>query len=302
MKRYIRTATLAAALAVAILATSCQSNDEQDSPVAVENIELNISTRAGGQTYSDGDITLGIDDGTTKHSLLFTSNNGSTWIYSGGASMPKILLTNGAKYPTYAYGTITTAYGSGTENIPASWCGEATAVVTDGVATFNLELTPVVARFKVTIMGSYGETGALTDAFMITPQVCMYGGNIGSPTWVIPVDPYTTARTANTSSDLLPYNYADAGGLSPAVYPGEKTITAGALLFTIDGSQDITPGTSPYKGKVFTVLAPADLTLVNGNQYEYTVRLTGGGEAVVETITVTPFDPQEPTTIDTTTP
>ena len=256
---------------------------------------LNISTRAEGkQAYTGGNITLTINVDGEEHTLPFRSLDGTkTWNYKGNGTLPHLPLTHGKEYPAYAYGSLTVPFGTGTEPIYASWAGNITPVVADGKAAVGIELTPVAAKFKVTLKGSYGEKTKDLPVFLVTPQVYMYEREAGFAVWNIPTDPYTTRRTLQIGSDMPGSNTHQGVYISEPYYPAGQVVKAGEPLFRISNTPLSTDPTSPYYGKTYYVSSPTDLTLVGGSVYNYTITLTGGGQAVIESVTIEEFEKLE---------
>lgn len=284
--------TLIIALAATLLA-ACTG--EPIAPPAEDQGQLttlNISTRAEGkQAYTSGEITLAINVDGEEHTLPFTCNDGQTWKYT--STLPYLPLTHGKEYPAYAYGWLGVPSGTDNEPIYASWAGIIAPVVADGKAAVSIELIPAVARFKVTLKGSYGEKTKDLPVFLVTPQVYMYEREAGFAAWNIPSDPYTTRRTLQIGSDMPGSNTHQGVYISEPNYPAGQEIKAGEPLFRISNTDPLTPATSPYYYKTYYVSSPTDLTLVGGSVYNYTITLTGGGQAVIESVTIEEFEKLE---------
>ena len=299
MKKKINLKTLLAALAIVLSATACQNTVEDVATLPADVITLNVGTRAGGQAYTSGDITLVIKVDGTEYELLFHSSDGQTWEYKGtGTTMPRLLLTNGKKYPAYAYGRLRVPFGTDNDYIYASWAGNIAPVVADGTATLSLELTPVVAKFKVTLKGSYGEKTEELPVFLVSPQVYQYKIDAGNAVWSTPTDPYTTPYTLAVGSDMFGYNTNQGVCISPAFYPSGQEVKAGEPLFEIYYNDPSDDSSSPYHGKMYYVSSPTDLTLVGGSVYNYTITLTGGGQAVVESVAIEEFERLDEVEVD----
>ena len=292
---------------IPFLLPSCSADAAGEAPEPAQELplQLQVSTRANageGVAYNAGNFTLVIKADGTEYTLPYMYD-GSIWYYyasPGAPNMPHLPLLNNKAYPAYAYGELRVPYGDGgyVETIPVAYTGTLTPAVTAGEATAAIELIPAVARFKVTLKGSYGEADSEMPDFVIVPQLYVFLTDANGIVWnTLPADPYTEPRTPQVNTDIWEYPYKDSGGLSRAWYPAGQTLAAGEPLFIIGGYN--LPATSPYHGKIYTIANPTALTLAAGHQYNYTVRLTGGGQAVIESVTISDFTDEDPIGIET---
>lgn len=293
---------------IPFLLPSCSADAAGEAPEPAQELplQLQISTRAeaGEATaYTLGYITLVIMVDGTEYTLPYRYINNS-WQYQttpDAPAMPHLPLVNNKAYSAYAYGQLGVPYGDGShELIPVAYTGLLTPAVTAGEATAAIEFVPATARFKVTLKGSYGEADSEMPDFGIIPQFYIIKEDANAiVVWNnLPADPYTEPRIPQVLTYILGYLYKDAGGLSPAYYPAKQSLAAGEPLFIIQGTGDL-PATSPYYGKTYTIANPTALTLAAGHQYNYTVRLTGGGQAMIESVTISDFTNELPTNLET---
>ena len=309
MKPIIQLSAILLMVIIPFLLPSCSADPAGEAPEPAQelSLQLQISTRANGGKgvayKANSNFTLTIKVDGTEYTLPYWYDGSSWYDATPGTLMSHLPLVNNKAYPAYAYGELWVPYGNSgnVEIIPVAYTGTLTPAVTAGEATAAIELTFATARFKVTLKGSYGEADSNMPDFAIAPQFYDYVTDANGIVWnSFPADPYTEPRTPQVSTNILPYSYKAAGGLSLAMYPAGQTLAAGEPLFKI-WSNDL-PTTSPYYSKEYTIANPTALTLAAGHQYNYTVRLTGGGQAVIESVTISDFTNEDPTAIETNKP
>ena len=290
-------------LLITILAlAACQSEAPEAGQPGFNVAQLQLTTTlplqggstpqgGGGQPYFGGQLTLVIqtDDGT-EVPLTYKYTPANKWFLDPADQPADFLLQNAKPYPAYAYGWVRV---DGYE-LPVTWVGPLTPVVTGAGAQAELNLTFATACFHITLLGGYGE-GEI-DCFTVMSWAKHFAWDANRlPIWEdmsSGFDPYTTPRSVKTDA-----NWSFAWELwfnpqIPAAYPPGQTIKAGETLFTLwafntdnhlDAKQKY--GTDPY-----TVLAPAALTLEAGKRYNYTLRLDGlSRTATIESCTITEF-------------
>jgi len=275
--------------------TACQTDPlTEDQGQEIKALQLTTRTNEGGQTYTNGSLTLVINTGEAQPVELkyyYTPSTSDEWeLYSG--TVPQLL--NGKEYPAYAYGGVNVAWGETyEETIPVTWTGPLTPVVTGtGTAQAGITLTPATSCFHITLKGAYGETEPLTGFYVRTPEVKIRVLENGDFVWEnLPAgtDPYTTPRTLKLNQ------YEGSWELfqslqSRADYPAGQTIDAGETLFELWARTDDTKQLYG-DGVKYTVLAPSGgLTLEPGKRYNYTLRLDGlSHTATIETATISDF-------------
>lgn len=303
MKQTIITLTLTLILAALAACTTESGTGTLPDGTEPGTGTLPVTTRVDGQaaadyTYHEGTLTLTVGSQTAKYNYQPADGN---WTLADDSS--PIRLPHGT-HPATATASMKAQYssigpgtgGEGVITLPMTWTNPDGSPTHLQVAhtpgdnearlTSPIALTPNNAALHITLLGSYNEplnangqpaitTGTYPDAsFRIdpTPNVAHDADTwtYGAPGWLYPWQP-----------------------LSPAVFK-PQTIAAGQKLLTIkvSGKDYTVADQCPYYDQTFTLVLPADLTLLAGHKHKLTARLDpGSGRAILESIDIEPFAP-----------